>query len=150
MMVKYIVLSISLLFLMTCDKEETDCAAVSCLAQTFAIEYVDAAGNNLIENGTYSLSDIIVSKDGLQLNNAQQVPSTSELQFFLYGEEGDNNYTINFNNNEADTLLLNLSLESKGGECCPSLFNILKANYNNIETEIQGETYATKISVVKP
>jgi hypothetical protein len=89
MMIKYFLASFSLLFLMTCDKEDevADCAAVSCLAQMASIEFVDANGNNLIANDTYALNTIDIFKGENQVNDNQESQEIT-VHFFLSGIEG--------------------------------------------------------------
>ena len=135
---------------MTCEKEDEieDCAAVTCLAQTASIEYVDANGDNLIANKTYSLKDIRVAK-GENLINTNQETEETQVQFFISGSEGKNTYSIELNDSETDTLTLNLNMTSPGSECCNPIFEVINATYNGSSIEIITENNVPKIVVVK-
>lgn len=146
--IKVIFATLSLIVLMTCEKED-DCAAVSCLAQQFSIELVNAEGVNLIENRTYGLNDITAFKDGNQVNGVQN-ESLNDVIFFLSGKAGNNTYSINLNAEETDTLLLNLKTESPSGDCCGPSFSFEGATYNGVEIDITKENYLDKVIVVKP
>ncbi len=135
---------------MTCDKEDevADCAAVSCLAQTVSIEFVDANGNNLIANETYSLSTLAITKGENEVN-ANQESQETEVRFFLSGTEGENTYTIVLDDSETDVLTLDLNKISPGSECCSPIFEILSATYNGSNIEVITEYDNSKIVVVK-
>ena len=52
-------------FLIQCDSKSessiTDCSAVTCLSNNFKMIIIDeATGNNLIENGSYTASNITI------------------------------------------------------------------------------------------
>lgn len=147
MVLKYIVLCVSLLFLMTCEKEN-DCAAVSCIAQTFSVTLVDTDGTNLIESGAYTLDDISVFKGDNQVNSYQNSQLTA-IVFLLSGNAGDNTYRINLNASETDSLMLNLTIEDLGGDCCGPTFRVNSARYNGDEIEIETENFSGNIVVVK-
>lgn len=149
MMVKFILASFSLLFLMTCDKEIEDCSAVSCLAQTITLEVVDSEGADLIENGTYPIEHISVAKGENEVNAYQDALATG-VQFFLSGTEGENIYTLTLNDAETETLVLNLSIANPGSECCSPIFEIDDATYNGSTIEVINENNVYKIIIVKP
>ncbi|WP_419213008.1 hypothetical protein ACNR9Q_02455 [Maribacter sp. X9] len=150
MMIKYFLASFSLIFLMTCEKEDEveDCAAVSCLAQTASIEYVNANGDNLIANKTYLLKDIRIVKEENLVNTNQETEET-QVQFFISGSEGENTYSIELNDSENDILTLNLNMTSPRSECCNPIFEIINATYNGSSIEIITENNGPKIVVVK-
>ena len=149
-MIKSYLASFALLFLMTCDKEGEilDCAAVSCLAQTVSIEFIDDSGNNLIANDTYALNTIEVFKGQDQLNDYQESQETT-VRFFLSGNEGENTYTITLDEVETDVLILNLNQTSSGSDCCSPIFEIESATYNGENIEVNTENDSPKITVVK-
>jgi len=136
MRLNHFILLFSVLLLTSCDKREVLC---SCQGQDFSIQFVDAEGNDLIENGTYGSNKIIISKNGFNSNTFYNEMS-KRFSFHLEGEEGDNIYKIIFNNLDVDTLILNLSQKGEAG-CCGPTFTINSAHYNDIEIEIvRGES----------
>ena len=150
MMKTYFLASFSLLFLMTCDKADgvADCSAVSCLAQSVSIEFVDMNRNNLIANETYSLNTITITKGGNQVTE-DQGPQEIEARFFLSGTAGENTYSVVLEASGTDLLKLNLNEISPGSECCSPTFGILSATYNGSDIEVVTENNRLKVVVVK-
>ena len=135
------------IFLLRCDNSRIDCATVSCIAQSLAIEFVDADGTNLIENGTYSIENIKVLKDENQVN---QNSSDKAIFILLSGQRGNNTYQIDFGNSEVDILVLNLGQAGSDDDCCGPSFSINNATYNGEEIEVEiDEQLGQKITVLK-
>lgn len=131
--------------------DETDCAAVGCFAQTISLELIDNNGTNLIANGTYELENIVVLRNSNKVNLSSP-QTTTEIIFFVTGNKGNNTYEIQLNSNETDILVLNQSIDSPGGKCCPASYLINSANYNGasqqiIRTEFKG---SEKLIITKP
>ncbi|WP_281541657.1 hypothetical protein [Maribacter aestuarii] len=135
------------IFLLQCDNSRVDCATVSCIAQSLAIELVDADGTNLIENGTYPIGNIKILKNENQVN---QYSSDRAIFILLSGQRGNNTYQIDLGNSEVDILVLNLGLTGSDEDCCGPSFSINNAMYNGkfIEVEID-EQLGQKITVLK-
>ncbi len=149
MKAKLIFLGFLLIFLVQCDNSRVECANVSCLAQSFAIELLDGNGTNLTTNGTYSLEEIKVFKGENQVNENSS-NSDNVIFIFISGMEGENTYQISLNNSETDTLILSLITNSRGGDCCGPYFTIETATYNgNVVDIISAESGIDKITVVK-
>jgi hypothetical protein len=137
------------ILLSSCKEDEgIDCSLVDCAFQAFTIEFVDADGTNLIENGRYDQSTIIVRKNGNQINSTL---NTSDILYFeVMGEVGTNTYEIRLNDSETDILVLDLSGENIRTGCCGPYYDISTALYNGTAQEIlQDEYYFAKIVVTK-
>jgi hypothetical protein len=135
------------IFLLQCDNTRVDCATVSCIAQSLAIELVDADGTNLIENGTYPIENIEVLKDENQVN---QNSSDRAIFILLSGQRGNNTYQIVLGNSEVDILVLDLIQTGSDEGCCGPAFSINNATYNGRVIEIEiDEQLGQKITVLK-
>lgn len=152
MRIKLLLFTLSIMFLVSCDENSrADCATVLCAAQSLSIELVNAEGTNLIANETYSLENIVVSKEDIQVNESgNNMGQTIIIIIIISGTEGDNVYQVVLNDSETDTLVLDLQKNSPGSECCSPPFTIKKATYNGAELEIiRPESQMEKIVVVK-
>ncbi len=145
----YLMICFVFLFTGCNDNPKEDCAAVLCASQYLAIELVDIEGTNLIANGTYSLEDIKVLKDNVQVNEFPN-PSGALIIIFISGTEGANTYQVSLGDTETNTLVLTLLQNNPGGECCSPLFTITDATYNGQSSEIiKEESQMEKIIVLK-
>lgn len=147
----FLFLFISSIFILACNgnDDDIDCSLVDCAFQSISIELVDTDGNNLIANGTYQQSDIVITKDGNQLNSNLD---TSDIIFFeIQGKVGSNIYEVKLNENETDILVLTLSGERIKTGCCGPYFQISSISYNgeDKEGELKEENYFQKITVIK-
>jgi len=151
MRIKLLLFTLSIMFFVSCDENShADCATVLCAAQSLSIELVDAEGTNLIANETYSLENIVVSKEDIQVNESGNNMGQTIIIIIISGTEGDNVYQVVLNDSETDTLVLDLKKNSPGSECCSAPFTIKKATYNGAEVEIiRPESQMEKIVVVK-
>ncbi len=143
-------LGLTLLFVFSCDNNSRiDCATVVCAQQLLLIELVNEEGTNLITNETYSLENIVVSKDDIQVNDSGN-SSTETIIIFISGMEGSSTYEVFLNDSETDILVLNLRKNSPGSDCCSPPFTIEKATYNETDLEIiREESALERIRVVK-
>ncbi len=117
--------------------------------QLFTIEFVDGLGNNLIENGTYDLTKIVVSTNG---NDLYVDTSTTEkyLIFYYDGRSGEQVYDLRLNSSETDILMLNLSKKEKENKCCGPYFDVNEASYNGKFSQLTNLGLASdKITVIK-
>jgi len=128
---------ILLFFLITiqigCSDKEKYFAECICENQTLIIEFVNADGINLLENGAYDPSKIKFTKNRSNLYTFYN-EAGKHIQFEIEGDEGDSNYEIQLNETETDMLVLNLSFASEG--CCGPYFDINSALYNDEVVEI--------------
>mgnify|MGYP000288906164 FL=1 len=142
-----------LVILFSCKDDDglNECSLIDCATQTFALEYVDSAGNNLITNGTYLLANVMITKDNEQLN-LSQLESDEVVYFFVSGENGHNTYSIKLNDTETDELIFNLIRVKLDPECCGPYFKINSATYNGDGIEIveSQNSFFEKITIVKP
>ncbi|MFS4468916.1 hypothetical protein [Maribacter sp. 2210JD10-5] len=118
------------LFFKSCNSSDgIDCALVDCAAQGFSIVFVDSDGTNLIENGTFSIADITISKNGKQLGfNASE---ENQIFFEVAGQQGENIYEITLSESRTDELILDLNRTNSGSECCSPFFDVNSASYTN-------------------
>ena len=149
---KLTLLALLFVFFTSCGEDDgTDCSLVDCALQSFSIEIVDIDGNNLIANGTYDKSNIIVTKNDNQLNS--NLSTSDEIYFEIRGEVGNNTYLIKLNDSETDILVLNLTTNNQGNECCSPFYTINSALYNNTTIEIDRRNtdfiYDDRIVIVK-
>ncbi|QLG45495.1 hypothetical protein [Costertonia aggregata] len=130
MKINVISIALLFLFLISCrEVESIDCSLVDCAFQTFSITFVDGDGNNLIENGTYTINDIMVSKNGDQLSfNASE---DNKILFETAGQQGDNIYEIKLSESRTDVLILDLDRRDSRNECCGPFFDVNNAIYEN-------------------
>jgi hypothetical protein len=153
MMLKSKVALCLIILLFSCKDDEGlgECALINCAAQTFALEYVDVEGNNLIANNYYPLENITITKDGEQLNFGQQ-QGNEVVYFFVAGTNGSNTYNIKLNDTETDELILDLSRIKSDLECCGPYFTVNSSTYNDETIEIaEGQnSFIEKITIVKP
>ncbi len=113
MRVSQLLILFSLLFLASCNEntqEQDDCAIVSCAGQTLSIELVNAEGENLITNETYSLESIKVFNGETQVNDFGNVTDTSRITIAISGVTGTTAYQVILNDSETDTLMLNFKI----------------------------------------
>ncbi len=136
---KYILLILVLPLLSNCgnnDDDGIDCALFDPAQQQFFIELVDEQGNNLFENETFNREEILIQFNGLEFpgvfTDFEPLENFIVLEFF--GEQGDNTYQIVLSENETDTLILNLSIDSQ--ICGIRFFNLNTATYNEQEQNI--------------
>jgi hypothetical protein len=87
MRVSQLLILFSLLFLASCNektKEQNDCTIVSCAGQTLSIELVNAEGENLITNESYSLETIKVFTGETQVNDLGNGTDTSRNNSYFW------------------------------------------------------------------
>jgi len=152
MKLKHNIVCCLIVILFSCKDDDGlgECALIDCAAQIFAIEYIDAEGNNLIANGTYSLETIVITKDNNQLNSSQ-LQSDEVVYFFSSGTNGDNTYNVKLNETEEDQFVLALTRIKLEPECCGPYFTINSATYNDaiIEITASENSFIEKITIVK-
>ncbi len=141
----------AVVLLSACKNDEgLDCSLVDCMVdQLFTIEFLDGQGNNLIENGTYDLTKIVVSTNGndLYVNTAT---TENYLLFYYEGESGQQVYDIRLNSSETDILVLDLSKKEEQNECCGPYFDVDKVSYNGEFSQLTNLHLASdKITVIK-
>ena len=121
----------AVVLLSACKNDDgLDCSLVDCMVdQLFAIELLDSQGNNLIENGTFELTKIIVSANGNDLF-VNTTTTENYLLFYYKGENGRQTYDIQLNSSETDTLVLDLSKKEGQHKCCGPYFDVDEASYN--------------------
>jgi len=144
-----------LVILNSCTEEDNQIplSLCDCATQRFSIEFIDAQGNNLIANETYSIDNIVFLR-GFDHVNFYFNEASGYLEFEGFNV-GENNYEIRLNDSETDTLFLDASLPTTMGEesCCSPFLNIDLARYNNILVEIDrgDENFAfdDKIVIIK-
>lgn len=139
------------------DNDPCDGFVPDVLTQFLFIELVDTNGNNLIENGTYSLNEIFTER------NSDRFPAiiyTEEVDFIpanlhynieigVVGNNGSNNlWSIDLSDDETDTLRMDLSIASQ--DCNGTFYQINEIVYNNQTLPVQdlGEN-RFQIQVVK-
>ncbi|MDP2525983.1 hypothetical protein [Maribacter dokdonensis] len=154
MNLKTAILFVLLIINYSCNvsQEGTDCSLVDCaIEQWFSIELVDASGNNLITNGTYSLSEISINYNESEVD---VIPFNSNdfLNFIVENKSGESIYTIRFSESEIDTLNLNLVELNQTSECCGPYFDIETATYNTTDYEVLPNENRDffKITIIKP
>ncbi len=150
MKTKFVVFILSITFFGGCENNSrVDCSTVLCAQQVLSIELLDTEGVNLIANETYSLENIKVFKDSIQVSQLGNTMNDAIL-IAVFGEEGNNTYDIFLDASETDILELELSKNNPGSECCSPLFTIEKATYNGADLEIIREpSDIEKIIVIK-
>ncbi|MFT6796727.1 MAG: hypothetical protein ACJART_001871 [Maribacter sp.] len=110
MRVNQLLILFPLLFLASCNEntqEQDDCAIVSSAGQTLSIELVNAEGENLITNETYSLETIKVFNGETYVNDFGNVTDKSMITIAISGVIGATAYQVVLNDPETDTLVLN-------------------------------------------
>ncbi len=141
-----------------------DGAIIDPITQTIYIELVDVNGTNLIANNTYSGLDITVEKNGIIIRpvvfDENQIPGLPDsvkdiIVLELFGQEGENTWSINLNEEETDLLVLDIK-HGIPDECGFFLFEVLSATYNGTEQNVEpfgvfenDSKINFKISVVK-
>jgi hypothetical protein len=122
-----------------------DGALVDPITQTIYIELVDSNGENLITNETYSGPNITAEKNGIIIRpvvfDENQIPGLPDsvrdiIVLQLFGEEGENTWAINLNEEETDTLVIDLK-HGTPDECGLFLLEVLSASYNGIEQNVE-------------
>ena len=154
---KKILLLITLTVFLSCgEKDPCEDVIIDILQQTLLIELVDSLGNNLIENNTYVADNIYVERDGYKnlpsvYSDESFIPDAYRNLIFLtiYGtEKNENIWTVFLNNEETDTLKIDLKTEDVS--CSVTFYEILNVSYNDINydlIDLGNNTY--KITVVK-
>lgn len=141
-----------LLLLISCNNDDdVDCSLIDCYIVGLLVELVDADGNNLIENGTYSRNDIKVYKDGdliAKVYETSEFNNLINIPLFLGG--GNVDFEIILNTEETDLLTLDL-FPKIVRECCTSDYKATRATYNGEPQVIMdGDDFGgQKIVVIK-
>lgn len=128
-----------LLILLGCgSNDDLNCALVDCALDSFQIILVNDAGINLIDNGTFNASEIVVLRDD-EVAGTVVESSDSGIESAIWLtllREGSTEFRIRLSETETDILNLNLFIESTG-QCCGPNFSANTATYNNIPQTIQ-------------
>ncbi|NAY91901.1 hypothetical protein GTQ34_08225 [Muricauda sp. JGD-17] len=135
-----------LLVLVSCDDDNPcDGVTVDVLTQFLYVEILDVNGNNLIQNGTYSLDEVFTERNG---NRFPAVIYTGEASFIdpslqykieigVVGDASSNNiWTVDLSDDETDTLRMDLSILSQG--CSGTFYQINEIEYNNEILPVQN------------
>ncbi|WP_372752790.1 hypothetical protein [Mariniflexile sp.] len=115
------------------DKEEVDCSLLDFANPSLFIKLLDANGNNLIENKVYNSDDISIIFNGYTMTNVviDNVESLENLIVLnLIGVEGNNIFEIKLSDTETDTLIMNLTVESK--YCGWTFLKLNSVTYNDV------------------
>lgn len=132
------------------DKEDIDCALFDPAISNLFIKLVDSNGNNLIENEIYKADDITILLNNYTATNVvfKNIPELNNLiALNIHGENGNNTFKIKLSENETDTLVLNLTLEST--ICGFSFFKLNSATYNDKAQTIEDFNGNYLITVIK-
>ncbi len=110
------------------------------IVQSIFIELVDNQGNNLIENGTFLAEDITAEFNGFLITpvvftEIEGLENLIALNFV--GSGGETTWLINLNEQETDTLVLDLTLNV--GECGFSTYTLNSAFYNGVEQTLTAD-----------
>ncbi len=101
------------------------------IVQSIFIELVDAEGNNLIENGTYPPTGITAEFNGTTITGVvfTEIEGLENLiSLNVIGPGGETAWLINLNDQETDTLILDLTLNL--GQCGFNTYAFNSATYN--------------------
>ncbi|MFD2586587.1 hypothetical protein ACFSQJ_06575 [Croceitalea marina] len=122
-----------------------DGSSVDIIVQSMYIELVDANGTNLIANDTYPGLDISAEKDGFIIRpvvfDESQIPNLPKsvkdiIVLELLGPEGENTWVLKLNENENDTLAIDLK-HGNADECGLFLLEVLSATYNGVQQNVE-------------
>ena len=147
-MQKLLFLGFILFLFAACNpSDKTDCDLVDCAFQTFSIAFVDDEGTNLIANGTFSETDVSVSKNDNQLSF--NVSQENQIFFEAAGEQGENTYIIRLSQSRTDEMVLDLNRKGSGNECCGPFFDVSSAAYtNSTDVLIETKSFVTEFTIV--
>ena len=99
-----------------------DCAAVTCLANAEVVLEVLEDGENIFENGAYSLEDVTIegdNTDDLELTLFVNQDSKTLLQLRNSNWQlGLNVHNLNFENDVSIGLQIDISFIGEAGGCC--------------------------------
>ena len=139
--------------LFSCNSDDdVNCTSEPAFSPTVFIELVNATGENLIDNGTYIADDITIGFNESTFTNVVFTESPQIANFIglnVFGEDGDNTFTINLSATETDILVLNINREQTGGPCSQSFFTLNSVTYNGEPKELQDFGGDFLITVVK-
>jgi len=136
---KYLTAVISFFSLIfSCSEDDVDCAAVSCIQDSFQVILTDDAGTNLIDNGTFNPNEITVIRNGEIAGNVANMADTGlpSAIWLTLERAGNTDFEIRLNQTETDMLSLSLFIESTGA-CCGPNFSANSAVYNGVSQTIQ-------------
>ncbi|MGB7394028.1 MAG: hypothetical protein WA913_06515 [Pricia sp.] len=154
---KYLLLILGMIFI-NCNDDDL-CAIpegtiVDPINQQLSIELINNNGENLIDNGTYAESDIIVIHRGFEITNSVNRNFESERKVIKIGisgtERGENVWLIQLNSAATDTLLLDI--EQEMGDCGSISYIPRTAFYNGerkLLDTISDSKYYPRITVLK-
>ena len=140
------------LLLLSCGSDDNDpCngAIIDPIVQSIFIELLDNEGNNLIENGTFPAEDISAELNGfiitpVVLTEFESIENLITLN--IVGSKGENTWLIRLNEQETDTLVLDLTPNI--GECGFTSFSVNSIFYNGIEqTPVEDPDIAGDIRI---
>nr|WP_299340230.1 hypothetical protein [Allomuricauda sp.] len=143
-MKKFTALLALVLLLVSCNGDDCDDFVPDILTQFLYIELVDANGANLIENGTYAITNIFTERNGNRFpavvftdNETFIAPEQRyKIEIGVVGNTGSNNtWTIELSDSETDTLQLNLAIESR--DCNGTFYQIREAQYNDTSVNVE-------------
>lgn len=131
--------------------------SVACFAvvrPSLLINIVDADGQNLIENGFYTADDIVIRNDNSEFPAIPDPTNDSIgnfIQIPIVGNDGINNFLIEFSENETDTLVLDLQVELSDPVCNSFSTSLEEAIYNEQPTEVTtfSDNFNSIITIVK-
>ncbi len=139
-------------FLFSCNSDDTQCLTILPVSSNLFIELVNTEGENLIENGTFQADAITIDFNENTFTNVV-FTNVAGLESFIginiFGEDGDNTFTINLSDTETDVLVLNITREETGGPCSQSIFTLNSVTYNGESKELQDFGGDFLITVVK-
>ncbi|MGZ0015535.1 hypothetical protein [Yeosuana sp. AK3] len=150
---KYFSLLVCFLCLFSCknnDKEDIDCALFDPFIANLFVKLVDSEGNNLIENNTFIANNITILFNGNTFTNVvfTNVPGLENLMALnLIGVDGNNLFEIKLSDKETDTLIMNLTTESK--VCGLTFFKLNSVTYNETFQTLENFNGNYMITVVK-
>ncbi|WP_158974399.1 hypothetical protein [Cellulophaga sp. L1A9] len=125
-MYKTITVLLLSLFLVQCESSTesttTDCSAETCLSNNFKMIIIDeASGANLIENGTYTASNITIFDED-SMNAAFSVNATEETPGIYLSidilESQEKSYTVNLKTDAFFTMDMFIEKTGEGSVCC--------------------------------
>ncbi len=148
----YTVILLSFILFSCQSDDDVNCTSEPAFSPAVFIELVNAAGDNLIENGTYIADDITIGFNESTFVNGVFTDSPEVANFIglnIFGEDGDNTFEINLSDTETDILVLNINREETGGPCSQSFFTLNSVTYNGESKELQDFRDDFLITVVK-
>ncbi|MEM9078086.1 MAG: hypothetical protein AAGC43_13670 [Bacteroidota bacterium] len=133
-LISFLILSSLLLSCGGDDNDPCDGVITDPIVQSIFIELLDNEGNNLIENGTFPAEDITAEFNGFIITPVvftefEAIKNLITLN--IVGSEGENTWLINLNEQETDTLVLDLALNTV--ECGFTSFTVISVFYNGVQ-----------------